>query len=160
MTLFHARVIDGAEDIRTLIGWSRDIDKILAGLNLTQDAQFNQAVRVTSSMMRGRVTSTFNREIRALKTTRLHARAEEAYNDEGGDAAAKQTAKQDVLDQGWEDDRNNQFGMIRLALNSCLKAMMPRKVPARCKRHLRRHCRKPKGMRAREYMQLINNMNR
>ena len=34
-----ARVIDGAEDIRTLIGWSRDIDKILAGLNLNQDAQ-------------------------------------------------------------------------------------------------------------------------
>ena len=68
-----ARVIDGAEDIRTLIGWSRDIDKILAGLNLNQDAQFNQAVRVTSSVMRGRVTSTFNREIRALKTLRLHA---------------------------------------------------------------------------------------
>ena len=48
-----ARVIDGAEDIRTLIGWSRDIDKILAGLNLHQDGHFNQAVRVCSSMMRG-----------------------------------------------------------------------------------------------------------
>ena len=155
-----ARVIEGAEDIRTLIGWSRDIDKILAGLNLNQDAQFNQAVRVTSSMMRGRVTSTFNREIRTLKTLRLHARANQAYEDEGGNAAAKDAAKQDVIDQGWEDDRNNQFGMIRLSLNKCLKAMMPRKVLARCKRHLRRHCRKPKGMRVREYMQLVNNMNR
>ena len=48
-----ARVIEGAEDIRTLIGWSRDIDKILAGLNLHQDGHFNQAVRVCSSMMRG-----------------------------------------------------------------------------------------------------------
>ena len=110
--------------------------------------------------MRGRVTSTFNREIRALKTLRLHARAEEACNDESGNAAAKEAAKQDVIDQGWEDDRNNQFGMIRLSLNKCLKAMMPRKVLARCKRHLRRHCRKPKGMRVREYMQLVNNMNR
>ena len=61
-----ARVIDGAEDIRTLIGWSRDINKILAGLNLSQDAQFNQAMRITSSMMRGRVTSTFNRELSRL----------------------------------------------------------------------------------------------
>ena len=148
-----ARIIDGTEDIRTLIHWSKDINKILTGLNLRQDAQFDQTITICQSMMRTRVITCFNREIRKLKTLRMHALAQAAYDADGGDAAAKQTAKDQVLALGWQHANNNQFVMIRMALNNTLKEMMPKKVLARCKRHLRRHCRKPKDMRVREYVQ-------
>ena len=154
-----ARIIDGTEDIRTLIHWSKDIDKILTGLNLRQNDQFDQTITICQSMMRTRVITCFNREIRKLKTLRMHALAQAAYDADGGDAAAKQTAKDQVLALGWQHANNNQFVMIRMALNNTLKEMMPKKVLARCKRHLRRHCRKPKDMRVREYVQLVHNMN-
>ena len=155
-----ARIIDGTEDIRTMIGWSRDVDKVLTGLNLNTDAHVAQAITICSSMMSGTVSGYFTRKIKQLKELRMDRRAQDAYDANTGDAAAKEAAKQAILGQGWEHADNNQFTMIRLSLNACLTAMMPRKVLARCKRHLRRHCRKPKGMRIREYQQLINSMNR
>ena len=36
------RIINGSEDIRTLIEWMKDCTKILGGLNLNQNNQYDQ----------------------------------------------------------------------------------------------------------------------
>ena len=154
-----ARIIDGTEDVRTLILWSKDVDKILRGLNLTQNDQFDQCVTITQSMMRGRVISIHNSRIQFRKEQRMNERAQAAYIANPGNAAAKRAARDAITAQGWAHADNNAFAMLRVALNDTLEALMPKKALARCKRHLRRYCRKPRGMRVREFVHLVQHMN-
>ena len=154
-----ARIIDGTEDIRTLILWSKDVDKVLKGLNLTQNDQFDQCVTITQSMMRGRVISIHNSRIQFRKEQRMNERAQHAYTTTAGDAAAKRNARDAITALGWAHADNNTFAMLRVALNDTLEALMPKKALARCKRHLRRYCRKPRGMRVREFVHLVQHMN-
>ena len=152
------RRLNGSEDVRTMINWSKDVNKVLAGLDIKEDGQYTQAVTVCLSMMDGRVTTLFNFRLKHLKVTTMEKRAQKAFDDEA-DPADKPAAKQAVLNAGWAHADNNQFTHIRLALNDVLGALMPKKVLARCKRHLRRHCRKPKDMKIREYSHLVQGMN-
>ena len=154
-----ARIIDGTEDVRTLILWSKDVDKVLRGLNLTQNDQFDQCVTITQSMMRGRVISIHNSRIQFRKEQRMNERAQAAYVANPGNAAAKRAARDAITAQGWAHADNNTFAMLRVALNDTLEALMPKKALARCKRHLRRYCRKPRGMRVREFVHLVQHMN-
>ena len=133
-----ARIITGTEDVRTLISWSKDVDKILTGLGLTQDAHFEQCLVMCRSMMQGRVASIFNGAIESRKTERMNELAQEAFDSNTGNAAAKLAAKNTVLQRGWAHTNNNQCVMIRSALNDALLATMPKKALARCKR-LRRY---------------------
>ena len=154
-----ARIITGTEDVRTLILWSKEVDNILKGLGLTTDAHFEQGLVICRSMMQGRVASIFDCNIETSKTKRMNERAQDAFDSNTGNAAAKAAAKDAIIQQGWAHADNNQYDMIREALNNVLIALMPKKVLARCKRHLRRSCRKPRGMPVREYVHLVQHMN-
>ena len=147
-----ARIITGTEDVRTLILWSKEVDNILKGLGLTTDAHFEQCLVICRSMMQGRVASIFNGNIESSKTDRMNERAQDAFDSNTGNAAAKAAAKDALIQQGWAHADNNQCVMIRRALNNVLIALMPKKALARCKRHLRRSCRKPRGMPVREHV--------
>ena len=147
-----ARIITGTEDVRTLILWSREVDNILKGLGLTTDAHFEQCLVMCRSMMQGRVASIFDGSIESRKTERMNELAQAAFDGNTGNAAAKRAARDAIIQQGWTHADNNQYAMIRGALNNVLIALMPKKVLARCKRHLRRSCRKPRGMPVREYV--------
>ena len=109
--------------------------------------------------MQGRVASIFNGAIESRKKERMNELAQEAFDSNTGNAAAKEAAKDAVIQRGWTHSNNNQYAMIRGALNNVLIALMPKKVLARCKRHLRRSCRKPRGMPVREYVHLVQHMN-
>ena len=153
------RRLNGSEDVRTMIQWSKDVNKVVNGLAITADNQYTQAVTVCESMMDGRVSAIFAYRCKRYKELRMARRAQEAYDSDGGNEAAKQAAKDAIIAQGWEHADNNQLGHIRLALNDTLASLMPKKILARCKRHLRRHCRKPRDMKIREYCHLVSMMN-
>ena len=89
----------------------------------------------------------------------MNERAQQAYTTTAGDAAAKRNARDAITALGWAHADNNTFAMLRVALNDTLDALMPKKALARCKRHLRRYCRKPRGMRVREFVHLVQHMN-
>ena len=64
-----------------------------------------------------------------------------------------------IINNGWDQADNKEFVQIGRALNAMLTALMPKKVLARCKRFLRRHCRKPREMKVREYVHYLLQMN-
>ena len=153
------RRLNGNEDVRTMIEWSKDGNKVLNGLAITADNQCAQAVTVCLSMMDGRVSALFSCRCERFKELRMQQRAKTAYDNAAGDDAAKQAAKDAIINAGVEVDDNKRLNHIRPALNDTLTALMPKKVLARCKRHLRRHCRKPRDMKIREYCHLVSMMN-
>ena len=153
------RRLNGNEDVRTMIEWSKDVNKVLNGLAITADNQYAQAVTVCLSMMDGRVSALFSYRCQRFKELRMQQRAKTAYDNAAGDDAAKQAAKDAIINAGVEVDDNKRLNHIRPALNDTLTALMPKKVLARCKRHLRRHCRKPRDMKIREYCHLVSMMN-
>ena len=153
------RIINGSETIRTFLDWMKETVKILAGLNLTQDNQYDQTVRIAQGMLRGRALSVFNQQLKMLLIIRMNARADAACTAAAGDAAAKRTAKEAILNAGRDNASNKQFVQIGRAIQGTMQALMPKKVLARCKRHLRRHCRKPREMKVREYVHYILQMN-
>ena len=152
------RKLDGTEDVRTMINWSKDVNKVLTGLGITGDNNYAQAKTVTLSMMTGRVATIYEYRLQHSAELRMGTRAAEAYANDGGDDAAKARAKQAVIDAGWNVADNLRLAHIRHSLNETLTALMPKKVLARCKRHLRRHCRKPRDMKIREYSHLVSMM--
>ena len=53
------RRLNGSEDVRTMILWSKDVNKVINGLAITANNQHAQAVTVCESVMDGRVTALF-----------------------------------------------------------------------------------------------------
>ena len=40
------RIIDGSEDVRTLIHWKKETAKVVTGLNLSNDNQYDQTITI------------------------------------------------------------------------------------------------------------------
>ena len=73
------RIIDGSEPIRTLIEWMKETTKILGGLNLNKDDQYDQCVRIVHGMLKGRALTVFNQQCKVLLIIRMKALADAAY---------------------------------------------------------------------------------
>ena len=152
------RKLDGTEDVRTMIKWSKDVNKVLKGLAITADTQYDQACTVTLSMMDNRAATIFEHRLHRALENKMNERAQEAYDTNTGTDAEKTAAKQAILNAGVNHNDNKLLVHVRHCLNQTLTALMPKKVLARCKRHLRRHCRKPRDMKIREYSHLVQMM--
>ena len=65
------RRLNGSEDVCTMIHWSKDVNKIINGLAISNDNQYAQAVTVCESMMDGRVSALFTYRCRRYKEARM-----------------------------------------------------------------------------------------
>ena len=151
------RILQGTEDLRTIITFRKDVAKVLAGLNLTTYAT---QVPILRSMMRSNPLASFNAALtdaasEAMMTAALAAR--QAAADGGGDAAAQTTAYNAEIARGPAFFQN--VNQITPALNYALRDLIPRKTEARVKRTLRRFMRKPPDMKVRTYVQHIWRIN-
>ena len=141
------RVLKGGEQVRTMITWYQDANKVITGLNVTDYAG---AVNLVSTMLTATPLSVFKHSLTSQRDARFQQRIDDELAPDQKDA---------VRAQGVEHADNLQFAHIDLALKHVLTTLMPRKVLARVKRHLRRNCRKPNHMKIREYVQNLSRIN-
>ena len=145
-----ARVLEGDEDLRCKIIWARDIQAVMAGLNVTDLIPRLPLVKTLMS------TTCHGSFISALDEL-----AQKRFDDEM-DAAVLQDAANNNTTQV---DALNQAGVTRHtddvipAIQVMLKGTLPFKTLQKVKRHLRRNCRKPSGMKIRTYANHLNRIN-
>ncbi len=146
------RILNGTEDIRTIIMWYKEITPLLTGLNVRE---YEPQCAIVRTLLKGNCLSNFNAQLEQKKIETMQAAAKQAY-----DAAAngnKQNQYDAVINAG--PNNHGRPEHVLSAVQYVLKELMPRKILQRVKRYLRRECRKPKEMKIREYFQHLVNMN-
>ena len=132
------RVIYGDEDVRAIVNWYQEVQKVLTGLNATTwEAQYP----LVKTMMAGNATAQFDMALEILRKNRFTARKAAALDD---------AARAGIEAAGWEHDNNKELSQILAAIRSTVTEIMPPRVLARIKRFMRRDCRKPSNMKASE----------
>ena len=144
-TMVH--VLQGSEDVRTVVTWMRQAETVCAGLGALGDAK--KSVPVLMSMMGLIVSAVFETKMSELADP-LH---QAALTNAGTDAQARQT----VVDNGiWHYATQDH---INEALNHVGTQFLPQHVLAKIKRGIRRHCRKPADMSVRSYFRHLARIN-
>jgi hypothetical protein len=145
------RIIDGSEDLRTIIGWKLEASEVCEGLNLTTGPDIH---RILDKLMSGSASTTYRSNMAQLQS------AEWGLQKKAARAAALQANPQATADelQAVEDavqppPYTNQ--MIVYSVNQVVDYFAPHKVVEKQKQFMRRQCRKPKDMKTRVF---VNNL--
>ena len=141
------RVLKGSEQVRPMLNWYQGVNKVLTGLNVTD---YNGAINLASTMMKGTPHSVFKTQLRNQREMRMKIRIQNEADDQ---------QKQAIKNQGIDHADNQEFPDVDTSLRQVLTALLPRKVLARVKRFLRRSCRKPGWMKVRDYVQHLYRIN-
>lgn len=136
-------ILQGHEDIRSILQWKSDVNKVLHGMNITQG---HQQSRMIESLLKGTPLMLFQSHI-ITTTTRARLQAAEA------DHANRLNILGQTLDE------HTTVEHIQEAIRHVLDNTLPRRALARIKRFLRRECRKPVDMKVRTYAQHILRIN-
>ena len=94
-------VLNGDEDIRTVITWQQDLKKVLHGLNITQPLNM---IHMTESLLKGTALMLFRNACTALMTARHEAAAVAAQAAAGAAANAGQLIRDQDLNRHVEMD--------------------------------------------------------
>ena len=148
------RVIHGDEQLRTVIKWTKDIHRILTGLNLANMVNKHTIVK---ELLRGTALTTYEtNRLQYLTVARL-ASATTIGDNTVGDEAAKKAAYDAELARPLDGyDRDD---CLKFALRSVIARAAPKKAKAKVRRYLRREVRKPADMKVRDYYANIIRMN-
>ena len=141
----QVRVLYGNEDTRTVIFWIRETQSIVEGLNLTTYAQQYSVIK---TLVRDTAYANFEQSVLDRSTVRYNEALEAAVSD-----AAKQVVRDNTA-SGYHHVED-----ITPAMYFVAKSTMPKKILQRVKRELRRSCRKPAGMKVRDYVSHICRIN-
>ena len=143
------RILEGSEDVRTILRWRRDLEQVTHGLNLTTAA--NMRVMYLK-MMKGNPAAIFR------------ARLDQLCDKEK--KAAIKTAERAHEDQDHMNELNRRevlaflnTDMIRYSLNLLLTQILPKKILERVKRYIRRECRKSSDTSIRAWVNHLHRMN-
>ena len=142
----YCRILRGDEDVRTMINWAQDVERVIHGLAV---ADYNPRIQLAETMMCGTPLTIFQVALQHYKQKEMDRRIEAAAV---GNRAAIRTA-------GVNHQDNQLPADVMRAVKKMLTSILPRKVLSRVKRYLRRECRKPTGMKVRTYMQHILRVN-
>jgi len=148
------RTINGTEQLRTVIKWTKDVHRILAGLNLQNVANKHTIVR---ELLRGTALTVYNASRDQCLTAARTLAADTAYTNTAGDDAAKSAAAGVQLARAKTDFDNDDA--VKYALRGVIDLVAPKKAKLKIKRYLRREVRKPNDMKVREYYANIIRMN-
>ena len=140
-------VLDGTEDVRTIIKHPTEIDRVLTGLNATE---IGNKLRVARTLLTGNALTQFDATVQQLAETRMQNRILEAADD---------AAAQAIFDAGWDAADNYHDDDWEGYCRGMVDKLIPSRALAKVKRHLRRHCRKPADMSVRQYYQNLYRIN-
>ena len=140
-------VLDGTEDVRTIIKHPTEINRVLTGLNATE---IGNKLRVARTLLTGNALTQFDATVQQLAETRMQNRILEAADD---------AAAQAIFDAGWDAADNYHDDDWEGYCRGMVDKLIPSRALAKVKRHLRRHCRKPADMSVRQYYQNLYRIN-
>ena len=137
----QCRILQGTESVRTIVDWYLQVQKVMHGLAVTTYATM---LPIVEACLEGTALIVFQSALQTLLEARMEERIAAAINEAAGNA---------IRALGAHHTGNHQNAMIQGAIQGMMTQLMPRRVLARIKRFLRRECRKPVGMKARQYLQ-------
>ena len=140
-------VLDGAEDVRTIIKHPQEIQTVLTGLNVTT---VSNKLLLIKTLLTGNALTQFNASLELMATDRMEFRI---------DAERTNAAKKTIRDAGWNQPDNFHDDDVEGYLQGMVTRLVPSRALAKVKRHIRRHCRKPADMGIREYFQNLFRIN-
>ena len=144
-------ILSGDEDIRTIIEWTRDYEKVLTGMAITGAAQQSQ---MAESLLKDTALMLYKNEISKRQETRRETAALAAESAAGGTRADGDAVRAEPLIQHTHTDD------VHNSIKDMVKQIMPRRILTRVKRYLRRECRKPADMKVKTYYQYLLRINR
>jgi len=150
--------LDGSETLREALQWYKDMEKVLTGLNVTDDAAKHS---MTQQMLRDSALSAFNAGVNRART-QVHLVLQQEAWDNTDVTGATTDAQANALRQAAFDSVAVPVindGMITAGKQSIIQYMAPFKALQKQKRYLRRFCRKPADMSTRKYVNYIARMN-
>ena len=145
--------LSGGEDVRTVLQWRQDIDKVLGGLNLTTPMA---KVKIISTIISGTPQTTFEQKINSMCAAAMEA-AITAVPPDATNPNAQSNAQQVIRVAGLNPHLDNL--MVIHSIAHTVQEMMPKKVLARAKREVRRDMRKPSDMTIRDYYNHLQRIN-
>jgi hypothetical protein len=148
------RIIHGDEQLRTVIKWTKDIQRILAGLALANVANKHTIVK---ELLRGTALTIYESSRDQCLTAARLASANTAYTGAAGNEAAKKAAAAVEMARPLTDFDNDDC--LKYALRGVIDRAAPKKAKLKIKRYLRREVRKPGDMKVRDYYANIIRMN-
>lgn len=148
------RILTGNEQLRTTIKWTKEVQRILSGLNLQDVANKHTIIR---ELLRGLALTAYNSSREAWLLTAKKKAADTAYTTTVGDVAAKRVAFDAQLARA--NDEFDHEDCVKFALRGIIEGVAPKKAKLKIKRYLRRDVRKPATMKVRDYYANIIRMN-
>ena len=140
-------ILQGGEDVRSLLKWRFTMNKVLHGLNVTDQ---DPAIAIVETLLSGTPLTLFSDGLEKAKGIYKTERIRAATT---GQEKAAERAKP------LTHDDFKRFENIDLANKHMIERLIPRNTLARVKRYLRRECRKPRDMKVRNYLQHLLRMN-
>jgi hypothetical protein len=141
----NVRILLGGESVRTMIRWMQDLNRVCQGLNATT---IQEKCRIAETLLRDTPLTLFKASI----GVQAELAFENELNAAADDAAIAVIRANGVAHYTHADHFN-------VALQWVLQNSMPKKVLQYVKRNMRRHTRKPKDMKVREYFQHLSRVN-
>ena len=139
----NIRIINGSEDIRTLVQWKKDTQRVIDGFNLQG---YQNQTKMIETIISGSAKQLWNNAKNVCKRKRLETRIRTA---EAADRTNNNTAAMDAIRAeagGWQHARNEHPDDVVHCVDIVMEDLLPKNVLARVKRWLRRDCRKPVTM--------------
>ena len=149
---FQARVLQGDEDARQMVRWRLDVQKVCVGLHVST---YVTRKPIMEACMRTGPLASFRSAVHVCAKARYTEALDAAYVVDAG--AGDTVASDAVKANGIDHYVLNQH--LDVALGLVLTNLLPRKILARVKRHMRRDMRKPMDMKIRSYYQNILRVN-
>lgn len=142
---FSMQIVEGTEEVRTLLNWVQNISIVLTGMDITTAVNTRQMVY---QLCRGTARSIFQQAWDALAQA-----AKRTAVDAEPDAALKAAIQARGEHEFMTPD------LMRSAVRTVVTGCTPQKVLQRVKRYMRREMRKPADMKIRQYLVNLNRMN-
>jgi hypothetical protein len=142
---FAMQLIDGTEDVRTLLNWVQNVATVLMGMDITIAVNVRQ---MTDRLCRGTARSIFRHSWDSIAGA-----AKQQAHDAAADPAAKAAVNARAIHEFMTPD------LMRSTIRAVVSGCTPKKVLQRVKRYMRREMRKPKDMKIRQYLVHLNRMN-
>ena len=142
---FSMQIVEGTEDVRTLLNWVQNISIVLTGMDITTAVNTKQMVY---QLCRSTARSIFQQTWDSLAGA-----AKQAAFDAEADAALKAAIRARSIHEFMTPE------LMRAAVRTVVTGCTPQKILQRVKRYMRREMRKPPDMKIRQYLVNLNRMN-
>jgi len=151
----YGRVLDGTESARVTIKWKPDVIRIVNGLGIANN---DNKAKILRELLTGAARNAFNTGLAALLQAERERQAQVAA-DAAPDDAQAQIASAAVMAVDVNDNRFYTNVVLEGSVNAVIMHAVPKKALQQVKRYLRRDCRKPSGMKVRDYFTRITHIN-